>query len=235
MDNLDANGQPNYQILTVLNGGASSCKISGLKKYTNYEFFIVPFYKTVQGKPSNSRIARTIEDVPSEAPSNMEALLLNSTAVFIKWKAPAAQNQNGVLLAYHIVVRAVNTVENISKVLTNITIDTPSSSLMLANLTEGITYTVSVAAANSAGVGPFSTPAILRLDPITKKLDTTYNQRFPINHEHVDDILTQPWFILLLGIILAIFMLSFGIMVFIKRKQIMMKQSAINSMRGEFN
>jgi roundabout, axon guidance receptor 2 len=52
-------------MLTVLNGGsggATTCTISGLQKYTRYEFFILPFYKNVDGKPSNSRIARTMED-----------------------------------------------------------------------------------------------------------------------------------------------------------------------------
>ena len=49
-------------MLTVLNAGASSCNINGLEKYTTYEFFIVPFYKAVEGKPSNSRIASTLED-----------------------------------------------------------------------------------------------------------------------------------------------------------------------------
>lgn len=50
-------------MLTILNaGGATSCKIEGLKKFTTYEFFIVPFYKVVEGKPSNSRVARTLED-----------------------------------------------------------------------------------------------------------------------------------------------------------------------------
>ena len=51
-------------MLTILNGGsgASSCKINGLQKFTTYEFFIVPFYKAVEGKPSNSRTAQTLED-----------------------------------------------------------------------------------------------------------------------------------------------------------------------------
>ena len=51
-------------MLTILNGGsgASSCKINGLQKFTTYEFFIVPFYKAVEGKPSNSRTAQTRED-----------------------------------------------------------------------------------------------------------------------------------------------------------------------------
>jgi roundabout, axon guidance receptor 2 len=63
--NIDDNEQPSYKMLTVLQNagsGASSCKISGLQKFTTYEFFVVPFYKAVEGKPSNSRIARTLED-----------------------------------------------------------------------------------------------------------------------------------------------------------------------------
>ena len=58
---LGANGT--YKMLTVLHGGgASACTMAGLGKYRQYEFFIVPFYKTVDGRPSNSRLARTLED-----------------------------------------------------------------------------------------------------------------------------------------------------------------------------
>ncbi|CAO1323968.1 unnamed protein product [Diamesa serratosioi] len=231
-DDTAESGESTYKMLTVLNAGASSCNINGLEKYTTYEFFIVPFYKAVEGKPSNSRIASTLEDVPSEAPFNMEALLLNSSSVYVKWSAPRLEAQNGVLLNYLVIVRGVNIYENISKVLTNITINAATSSLMLANLTEGVTYTVSVAAANNAGLGPFSKPAVLRLDPITKQLDTSYNQRFPINSESMDDFLTQPWFIILLAVILMIIMLSFGTMVFIKRKHITMKQSRLAALGG---
>lgn len=50
----------------------------------------------------------------------------------------------------------------------------------------------------------------------------------------MDDFLTQPWFIALLGSILAIMMLSFGAMVFVKRKHMLMKQTAISTLRGKF-
>ncbi|XP_070489904.1 protein sax-3-like [Chironomus tepperi] len=226
---LDNESQPTYKMLTVLNAGsgASSCKIDGLQKFTTYEFFIVPFYKAVEGKPSNSRITRTLEDVPSEAPSNMEAKLLNTSTVYVKWKAPPAKFYNGVLKSYNVIVRGVNIYENISKVLTNLTIDATRSSIMLANLTEGVTYTVSVAAMTNAGLGPFGMPIIMRLDPTTKKLDTSFSYRFPLHNEHLNDFLTQPWFIILLGTILVIIMLSFGVMVYIKRKHIMAKQSSL--------
>ena len=61
-DDTAESGESTYKMLTVLNAGASSCNINGLEKYTTYEFFIVPFYKAVEGKPSNSRIASTLED-----------------------------------------------------------------------------------------------------------------------------------------------------------------------------
>lgn len=50
----------------------------------------------------------------------------------------------------------------------------------------------------------------------------------------MDDFLTEPWFIVLLGSVLALMMLSFGAMVFVKRKHMLMKQGALGSIRGKF-
>ena len=69
---LSSENQQSYKMMMVLNaGGSSTCTIPGLTKYTEYEFFIVPFYKSVEGKPSNSRIAKTLED----GKSNLTAFL----------------------------------------------------------------------------------------------------------------------------------------------------------------
>lgn len=133
------------------------------------------------------------------------------------------------------VVRGVDFAFNKSRVLTNVSIDAATPTLMLANLTEGVTYTVSVAAANSAGLGPYSAPATLRLDPITKRLDQTVAQRYPVDHSRSDDFLTQPWFIVMLGSILSIMMLSFGAMVFVKRKHILMKQNSLGRLGGNYS
>lgn len=86
--------------------------------------------------------------------------------------------RSGILLSYHIIVRGVDLYLNKSRVLTNVSIDAGTPTLLLANLTEGVTYTVSVAAANTAGIGPYSAPATLRLDPITKRLDQSTSHRF---------------------------------------------------------
>lgn len=84
----------------------------------------------------------------------------------------------GILVSYSIIVRGIDINLNKSRVLTNVTIEANTPTLLLANLTEGVTYTVSVAAVNNAGIGPYSSPATLRLDPITKRLDQSSSQRF---------------------------------------------------------
>lgn len=38
--------------------------------------------------------------VPSEAPTHMEAILLNSTAVHLKWKPPPLYTHNGIIRSY---------------------------------------------------------------------------------------------------------------------------------------
>lgn len=56
------------------------------------------------------------------------------------------------------------------------TVDSHTPSIMLANLTAGIKYSVSVTAGTALGYGPFSTPVLLRLDPHTKTLDHSFTR-----------------------------------------------------------
>lgn len=55
-------GSQKYNMVTVLNAGATSYVVANLRKYTKYEFFLVPFFKSVEGQPSNSKIVQTLED-----------------------------------------------------------------------------------------------------------------------------------------------------------------------------
>lgn len=52
-----------YEIKTILHSNdVSGYEITSLRKYMRYEFFLVPFYKKFEGKPSNSKIAQTLDD-----------------------------------------------------------------------------------------------------------------------------------------------------------------------------
>ncbi|XP_075152888.1 roundabout 3 isoform X2 [Haematobia irritans] len=221
-----------YKMMTVLNAGngASSCTVNGLAKASKYEFFLVPFYKSVIGKPSNSRHCTTMEDVPETPPHGMEAIQFNRTSVFLKWQPPYPnKTRNGILTNYNVIVKGLDS-HNTTRIYKNMTIDASSPTLLLANLTTGVTYYIAVAAATRIGVGPFSKPAVLRMDPRTQSLDTGYT-RYPINRDIADDFLTQTWFIVLLGSIIAIIVFLFGALVLFKRYQFI-KQTSLGSLHG---
>jgi len=60
---IKANSNGVYKMLTALHrGGASACTVTQLEKNTLYDFFLIPFYKSIEGKPSNSKQTATHED-----------------------------------------------------------------------------------------------------------------------------------------------------------------------------
>jgi roundabout axon guidance receptor 2 len=206
-----------YSMLTVLHtGGSSSFTVNNLDKWSRYEFFLVPFYKTVEGQPSNSRTVRTLEDVPMDAPTNMEALLLNSTAVYLKWKPPPPPSLNGELYGYRVEVKANGTGSTDS---INVGV---VPTLLLGNLTAGISYTVRVAAATRAGLGPYSAAAILRLDPASRMTDQ--HQQRPIDMQS-GDFITETWFMALLISMVSVMVLLFGAMLLVRRRQMLTKKT----------
>ncbi|XP_050320635.1 roundabout homolog 2 [Bactrocera neohumeralis] len=221
-----------YKMMTILNAGsgASACTVNGLEKASMYEFFLVPFFKSIVGKPSNSKRVRTMEDVPESPPHAMEAIQFNRTSVFLKWQPPYPnKTRNGILTNYNVLVKGLDS-HNTTRIFKNMTIDAGSPTLLLANLSTGVTYYISVAAATKVGVGPFSKPAVLRMDPRTQSLDTGYT-RYPINRDIADDFLTQTWFIILLGSIIALIVFLFGALVLFKRYQFI-KQTSLGSLHG---
>lgn len=106
-------------------------------------------------------------------PIKVEAVLLNTSAIILQWQPPAPESLNGALKNYNVIVTGYD-VYNISRVLTNMSVEGDSPKLMLTNLTAGVRYSVSVSASTKMGYGPYSSPSILRLDPNTNKLDQGY-------------------------------------------------------------
>lgn len=103
-----------------------------------------------------------------EPPAHMEALLLNSTAVYLKWKSPPLPSLNGDLQGFKVEVRTNGS--DLHSHVDTITVGA-SPTLLLGNLSAGITYTVRVAATTRAGVGPYSAFATLRLDAASRAVD----------------------------------------------------------------
>ena len=141
-------GSHNYNILTVLDVGTRSYTVDNLKKYTKYEFFISPFYKSVEGQPSNSRIAQTLEDVPSAPPDSVNAGVFNDTAGWVRWSPPPPQHHNGVIIGYKIQIRG--------SIVRTLTMNSSTTSVLISNLTSGGSYNARIAALTRVGPGPYS-------------------------------------------------------------------------------
>lgn len=95
-----------YNMLTVLTSGSNvnSYVISDLSEFTLYELFVVPFYKSVDGPPSNSRLVRTLADLPSAPPAEVKAHLINLTAISVHWKPVPKPQRNGIIQAYNVML-----------------------------------------------------------------------------------------------------------------------------------
>ncbi|XP_065209476.1 roundabout homolog 2-like [Planococcus citri] len=167
-------GSQTYSIWTVLKGQLKqgSCLVRNLRKFTKYDFFLVPFYKSVDGQPSNSMAIQTLHDVPSAPPENIQIETLNETTAFVKWSPPPPQHFNGHLLGYKIKVTSYND----SKVLVQETLNASTTSIILHNLTFGASYVTRIVAYTGAGDGPYSNGVHLYINP-DNAVKTYINQK----------------------------------------------------------
>ncbi|KAL3274304.1 hypothetical protein HHI36_015709 [Cryptolaemus montrouzieri] len=208
-----------YSMLTVLHsGGSSSFTVNNLEKWEKYQFFLVPFFKTVEGQPSNAKTVRTLEDVPEDPPEHMEALLLNSSAVYLKWKSPIVETIHGELEGYKVEMKA-----NGSDAVEIISVGT-NPTLLLGNLTAGISYHVRVAAFTRAGIGPYTPSATLRLDPASRVMDSQHQRPIGADY-HPGDFLTETWFLALLVSLISVMLLLFSAMLFVRRRQMLLEKT----------
>ena len=130
-------GSQKFNMKTVMNSGPTlengaketSHIITGLRKYTEYEVFLMPFYKKLEGQPSNSLHIQTLEDVPSAPPTNLRAEMVNQSSAHLSWAPPPPQHRNGILKGYQIHVKG-----NGSAFHSNLTLNATTTNYVLTNL-----------------------------------------------------------------------------------------------------
>ncbi|EDW74310.1 uncharacterized protein Dwil_GK21847 [Drosophila willistoni] len=243
---------PQYHVITVSDHSAESHIVGNLRKFTKYEFFVTPFYETIEGQPSNSKVAITYEDVPSAPPDTIQIGMYNQTAGWVRWSPPPTQHHNGNLYGYKIEVSAGNTM----KVLANMTLNATTTSVLLNNLTSGAVYSVRLNCFTKAGDGPYSKPISLFMDPTHHVhpprahpsgthdgrheggQDFTYHNNGlaagnqpttgnsnPTTHRKTTEYLPNTWFMILVIIILvAVVVATAIVMVYFKRRHQMTKE-----------
>ncbi|KAL0839414.1 hypothetical protein ABMA28_016139 [Loxostege sticticalis] len=217
-----------YEMKTILHSNdVSGYEITFLRKYTKYEFFLIPFYKRFEGKPSNSRVAQTLDDVPDGPPMNIEMYILNTTTVHLKWSPPELHLQNGIITGYNVVVNWLDIPANKSMVAINTTVQ-QATSLIMTNLTSGVSYSVQIAAETIVGLGPFSQKVYLNIDSRSVGLDPL--SRYPNNGEVsivAGDFVMETWFYFLIGAIVLFKVIVIGGIIYVRRNNIFAKKSAL--------
>ncbi|XP_075586883.1 roundabout homolog 2 isoform X2 [Dermatophagoides farinae] len=160
-----------FNMVTVFGGSTYTYNIQDLNKYTTYRFFVMPFFRNVEGRPSNIVIERTYEDRPSAPPYSITAKVINSTSAIVEWLPPIDQNRNGIILGYYLQI-----FENNSYLYANLSLDSTFNSIALHNLTIGSIYSIQMSAFTSIGNGPLSLPIYLSMDG-----DNSYNGQIGYN------------------------------------------------------
>lgn len=197
-----------FNMVTVFDGASSSYTITELKKAAKYQFFIVPYYKNIEGKPSNSLMVKTYEDVPSSPPLNIRVKAINSSCALLEWFPPAEESQNGQIKGYHLQIY-----ENETYLYANLTLDASYSSIVLYNLSLSSLYTIRALAYTTIGNGPFSQPIYLNMESALRNTLETINDGYPTStYQGIAYPLTSIWFyVFILSIIAILALLLFGL------------------------
>ncbi|XP_024086155.1 roundabout homolog 2-like isoform X2 [Cimex lectularius] len=140
-----------FQMVTVPKTENSEHIVTNLKKFTSYEFFLSPYFKSVEGYPTISKIVKTLEDIPTEPPQNVQIEIVNTTAAYVRWAQPPTEHHNGILQGYKIQVKG-----NSTKILAEMTLNIGTTNILLNNLTSKGAYSVRVATFTAIGLGPWS-------------------------------------------------------------------------------
>ena len=88
--------------------------------------------------------------VPSGAPQNFVITADSSTSLSMSWEPPAVQHRNGIITAYTINIMSEDGMSMTQTV-------SSGTSFRLESLRPFVSYTCSIAAYTSVGLGPFST------------------------------------------------------------------------------
>ncbi|HEV2032732.1 MAG TPA: fibronectin type III domain-containing protein [Candidatus Dormibacteraeota bacterium] len=136
-------------VTSTVSGSTFTTVVSGLTQGANYTFTVVATNSNGPGTSSAPSNQITVITVPS-APTNVTATAAGGSAT-VSWSAPP---DGGGAIKGYVVTPYANGVAG-----TPVTFNQPNQMEALFGLTNGVTYTFTVAAFNVAGSGPGSSPS----------------------------------------------------------------------------
>ncbi|KZS20672.1 putative Roundabout 2 [Daphnia magna] len=179
-DRSSASMLPTFRMATVTQPAVSSATytLTNLLPSTRYLFFLVPFYRNIDGRPSNSQTLMTLEAAPEGPPRDLIVRQLNSSSCLVKWTEPLHNQRNGVITGYQIYVF----MDDSETLLANMTLPPTPTSVIIGNLVAGSSYAIRAAAWTLAGVGPASDPASFSMEVLSFQ----QHPQVPAVHDDLD-------------------------------------------------
>ena len=199
-----------YDMVTIHSASINSYIITNLPRFATLEFFLVPFFRGVDGRPSNTRIVKTYEDAPKAPPTAIKIRPLSPSSALISWIAPDSELTNGPLLGFQILVQGAYFPYRV-----NLTVPANTTSYVLRNLTTETEYLIQISAFNLIGLGPFSAPLTFIIDPLLS--GEVYSERAGFD--------SNVWISVLVIslVILSLIVLLLGFLLYKKRSSILKK------------
>ncbi|MEE6484551.1 hypothetical protein FKM82_013906 [Ascaphus truei] len=189
-----------------------------LKKGTEYEIKIRPYFDEFQGMDSEVILIRTPEEAPSGPPQAVAVVTMgtnNSTNISISWEPPPVEHQNGIIQDYRIWCLGNETRFHINKI-----VDGTIHTTFIKDLVPGVLYHVEVAAATSAGVGVKSKPITIQIKPSSEQDQVPVNNKENVSlTEQITDVVKQPAFIAGIGGACWVILMCFSVWIYCRRKK----------------
>ncbi|GBP49441.1 Roundabout homolog 2 [Eumeta japonica] len=211
----------NFSMTTVHNSGSSSHLLTGLMPYSQYDVFLMPFYKLLLGKPSNMKTGCTDDDLPSAPPQRLSVGVINATSAWIRWEPPPLNAWNGELSGYLIEIRLGN--GNGGRVVGQMSLGARTQAAAASSLRAGGQYSARAAALTRRGAGPFSAPA--HIDLTATHAPRHYVQTEPAREKELISIFQETWLLTLSFILLALVVIGVASIIYIKRRQVKLRKN----------
>nr|XP_023690597.1 roundabout homolog 3 isoform X2 [Paramormyrops kingsleyae] len=197
-----------------------SAVIPDLRRGTEYEIKIRPYFDEFQGMDSRLLLVRTPEEVPSAPPRAVTVVTVkvsNSSSISVSWEPPPAESQNGVIQEYKVWCLGNDTQVRYH---INKTVDGTVLSTVLKGLLPGVLYQVEVAAVTSAGVGAHSQPVsvLIKLPAEQPSVPAEPDENVSLA-EQITDVVKQPAFIAGIGGACWVILMGFSVWIYCRRKK----------------
>jgi len=211
-----------YTTLTVTEKRARTAILTNLNKFTPYEILVEPFSGSICGSESNIVQAKTLDDLPSLPPSQLDVNLDSETSMSVKWQPPPPLHLNGVILGYKI-----SCVANETKFNLNLNTNSTTRAVIVGNLIKDMKYCVQVAAFTKKGTGPFTSQTCIVM---TKSFLSNF-EITKTSSQTIHDLINTPWFILILVVVcvVALLLVSYCMWCVLRRLVIARKHKAFLS------